>query len=334
MGSVNDTFLKVDCPSIDIAQPHDVHVNNPSDAVDYIMDKPLCTTAEENWKAQTYIPPEEYELIPWESRRRCDCDGAVIQFKRVRFSGDPFTCCLNGNSGDPNKTCPLIYTDSNNSACTGLVRDFCDQGFNIFLDPRCSNWCNGNDKVCLTKKIELCNNKSGLALQECKDFCKRNPGLCDLGINAYCKDPNNIEDKICACVNSVFTATKYNPLCQDIKCIVDGYSTASMINALGQGCSIIDCSVVYDISKVSGNVQLANIEVKQKCDNESAKTKETDMVLAKLQADDDGFIGLDLGVKSEENKLWWIIGIIGIVGFIGVALVLGYFGVQHFKKPI
>ena len=69
-----------------------------------------------------------------------------VNCRHNNFSGDQKTCCLTGESGDPKRTCNPSFTDFRftGEACKTSWMTQCT-GENIFSDPLCKMWREGND---------------------------------------------------------------------------------------------------------------------------------------------------------------------------------------------
>lgn len=315
MGNENTVFSK-DCDT-----PKFTRIpNNPDDKINVHKKTGICFSKKDDHLVSSFLPVGgEYKAVDYSERSRCDCDGTDLEYYRERFKGIPLTCCLTGESGSSTATCNPIYRNMNSSSCAPIMRDYCFIDNNIFVDPNCKQWCTLNPDECINKKIELCDNLNSFETNyQCRNFCIQNPGKCDTSMNLYCKKSQNIGKPECSCVNSLFKQYKYNPLCQDKECINSGYSTAPMINSLGDGCQIIDCSVAFNLEK-TGQVQFNDADIDQRCGKKESELEEEVEVfsnsketLAKITEEVDG--------SNEEKSSWWIwlIVIVVLLLFIGV----------------
>ncbi len=102
---------------------------------------------------------------------------------------------------------------------------------------------------------------------------KNGMGKCDTLMKTYCATAAGKTDPGCACINSPVAGTKYNPFCEDSKCITGGYPTQGMITSLGTGCNIVDCSTAITLIN-NGGVQLSDPTVTQRCGS-NATTEDT-----------------------------------------------------------
>lgn len=270
MGNTQDTILSKDCNELD--SYHKIYKNNPDDPIDQIIPIDVCESRTENkeGKGKKVLPSNEYHLVDYENRPRCTrCDGTKIQIKRVGYNGNPETCCvMNGMLDDKNITCHPDYRNGTSNKCIPKMQSFCSEDARMLFNESCINWCNHYPEKCLSRKSELCNNVDKISnFPECKQFCIENPGSCDSGMTHYCKLSTNISKPECSCINSFLDYYQYNPMCQDANCIKDGYGTSSMVNSLGEGCKIVDCSVVFDIEK-TGDVSFQDTTINQRCGKE------------------------------------------------------------------
>lgn len=60
-----------------------------------------------------------------------------------------------------------------------------------------SGWCPGSDN-CISFLTSYCQGDN-LKKDECKQFCRTNPGKCDHALLSYCSNPNNFTAGICGC---------------------------------------------------------------------------------------------------------------------------------------
>uniref|UniRef100_A0A6C0J9F1 Uncharacterized protein n=1 Tax=viral metagenome TaxID=1070528 RepID=A0A6C0J9F1_9ZZZZ len=320
MGNKN-TIFQADCPTPKVYKLP----NNPDDKINAIKTTSTCISEDYDYLTWQFLPPGgEYRAVDYSERPRCGCDGTKIVYYRESFKGKPLTCCLTGESGSTT-ACDPKYRNMDSSACAPIMRDYCFIDNNIFADSGCKQWCTLNPDECMNKKIDLCNNLNSFETNyQCRDFCIQNPGKCDTSMNLYCKKTQNIGKPECSCVNSLFKQYKYNPLCQDKECINAGYSTAPMINSLGDGCQIIDCSVAFNLEK-TGQVQFNDADIDQRCGkDESTLEEEVEIfsnskeTLAKIVED------LDENDEKEKSTWWiWLIVIIVLlllVGGIGIGI--------------
>lgn len=199
----------------------------------------------------------------------------------------------------------------------------------MLFNKSCLNWCNHYPEKCFTKKSELCNNPDKITnFPECKQFCLANPGACDVGMKQYCQLSTNINKPECSCINSVLGHYKYNPMCQDADCIKDGYGTTSMVNSLNEGCTIIDCSVVFDIEK-TGNINFQDTTINQRCGREDLENTDMGSIVDDTYSSDK-LIGDTPPPPVSENPSTtntWIYVTVGIVAgivIIGIVIFIVY----------
>jgi hypothetical protein len=269
MGIFEDTIFISDCDELD--SYHTKYINNPDDAIGNIIPISVCESKDEDGKAKKILPSDEYVVEDYFKRPRCaNCDGTTVHIKRVGYKADPEECCQrNGVSKNTNLTCHPDYRDGMSQSCIPKMQTFCNRDANMLFHGSCLTWCQQYPGKCYAKKSALCNSVDRITnYPKCKQFCIENPGLCDTGMRQYCKLSDNISKPECSCINSYLDYYRYNPLCQDAECIRDGYGTASMLNSLGEGCKIVDCSVVFDIEK-TGNVSFKDTTISQRCGKEA-----------------------------------------------------------------
>ena len=265
-----DSIFAKDCHQLDTY--HTKYTNNPDDVVGQAITLPVCENKNEygDGVSRKLLPSTEYTVVPYGERPRCtECDGTKVLIQRMSYKADPETCCRrNGVPNDPNLTCHPAYRNSMGEGCLPKMQTYCQKTANMLYDGACLNWCRAYPDKCISRQSELCNSLDKITnFKACKDFCIQNPGACDTGMTQYCKLTDNISKPECACINSYLDHYRYNPMCQDADCIRTGYGTASMKNSLGQGCEIIDCSVVFDLER-TGNVSFQDTTIQQRCGNE------------------------------------------------------------------
>lgn len=121
-------------------------------------------------------------------------------------------------------------------------------------------------------KQKLCNTPYSTLEKPYVDFCayfstlQENQGRFDVFMNEFCKDYPT--DSRCSCINSPIKkyGTTYNPLCVDLNCMKSGYATSSMLTANLNGCKIIDCTTVLDLT-ANKNININDFNITQNCGN-------------------------------------------------------------------
>jgi hypothetical protein len=249
--------------------------NDPNDPLDQV--KPIdgmCFPKghSEEW-LRSYIPSnDEYEFVECGGHcnycsldipKSTDCNpgcasidccaisGVKGCYKRIGYNADPEHCCIFDVNTIGDNTCDPKYKNPKN--CSQYLRDFCTNDL-PFRHPICKKWCGNGCKI---RKAEYCNEH--IFEPFCQEFCHKNNGLCDSGMEQYCKVFP--DEEICSCINS--KVQEYNPICVDRKCIDHGYQTISMMNARGQGCQIIDCK--SQINLENQKIDLHDIIIEQNC---------------------------------------------------------------------
>jgi hypothetical protein len=119
--------------------------------------------------------------------------------------------------------------------------------------------CNDHSSKCYQNRLYQCSTMTDLD-KNCVDFCSKNHGECDQGMIRYCLKPENKDRAVCKCINS--PAKKWNPRCMDTGCILDGYTTKSMME--GTCPDVIDCSIYNQINNEGGTMVFSD-DVQQRC---------------------------------------------------------------------
>lgn len=204
----------------------------------------------------------------------CSILGKRGTYKRKSYNADPKQCCLrnaeitsksNVMIGD--LTCDPKYRSPASPDCYPILREYCLNGTTLMTDHSgiCRTWCSNNQKECNSYKSKICNNIDNFnQIPECKTWCAENDGLCDTSGVDYCSKETNKEDDFCSCLNSDLVQYKFNPLCEDRKCIKNGYATQSMITSRGKGCEIIDCTTYLEMAN-KGKTDFKNVAIYQHC---------------------------------------------------------------------
>lgn len=277
------------------AKSPQVPINNPDDPINQeISIKDACAPAGSASGSMRHLIPKngEYEWAgegascnycsldaPKSVTCSSGCDGvnccSIIgvqgKYKRVSYKADPIDCCLNQTKTVGGKTCNPIYRNPKSDSCYNVIKNHCTQGDNIFKDTKvCQSWCSENLVECDIVKSLHCNKPGNTNKPECQKWCMQHQGKCDSSFVNFCNDPKNIKNPKCSCINSSLVHYKYNPLCSDRECIDHGYSTSSMQQSRGDGCSIVDCSTYFDV-KSNGNVKFTDLDLEQKCGNVSSE---------------------------------------------------------------
>ena len=332
MGIFDDTIFSIDCDQLD--SYHTKYKNNPDDAIGQVIPLDVCESKDEDGKSKKVLPSDEYKVLSYSQRPRCsECDGTKVLITRIGYNADSEKCCIqNGVSENPSLTCHPDYRDGMSETCIPKMQNFCSQGANMLFNSSCLNWCNHYPDKCLAKKSALCNSADKITkYPKCKQFCIENPGSCDSGMKQYCKLSTNISKPECSCINSFLDYYRYNPMCQDADCIKDGYGTSSMINSLGEGCKIVDCSVVFDIEK-TGNVSFQDTTINQRCGKEALEGEDIGSEiddtysLDKLIDTRNPVSSTPLLPKESNNTLLYV-----TIGIIVFAIILGILAWVVFK---
>ncbi len=204
-----------------------------------------------------------------------NCSGNYqVKYKRQMYSGDPLACCVSSGKEQviEGGTCDPQYTSASSLSCDPYMQSYCTAA-RILSDPSCQSWCSVNASRCATAKSNACDSPDAVANTEgCKEFCLKNPGMCDVGMTDYCKTTTGYTDPVCACIVSpVATKAKYNPLCIDTACISGGYATQSMVTSRGNGCQIIDCSTYLTLKDIK-TVNMSDTNLSQQCGTGASTT--------------------------------------------------------------
>lgn len=265
--------------------------NNPNDKIgEKKAIKNGCGTEQELLK---YIPQNgEYEWAGGEYDYENCCGNDQGYYKRKKYLADNNECCkiLNPTIGD--KTCDPEFRGPFADGCGTIMENYCINDTEqeahknkIFSQSSCSLWCsknNDNKEICNQRKGELCNDANNIEFPECKQWCLENPGKCDAGMSEYCKKPKNIHDPVCSCINSFIDFKDRdinNPRCVDKNCIVNGYSTAAMLNNKIE-CQNISCDVYYDMDE-NKRVNIHENFISQTC---GGKTTTPHSILHKIKS--------------------------------------------------
>ena len=214
------------------------------------------------------------------------------------YSGDQKTCCLTGESGDPNNTCNPSFTDFRytGEACKSSWMTQCT-GENIFSDPLCKMWRDGNEngkgKAVIARIVDYCKGKpedqncqnQRLAMPEaynqfmdiycvrdkldesiCQGWVVTQNGSLDSRILDYCKGKS--ADGICACINSEVNdlvktfGSRAQIHCIDDECTRTGYRTTGMLTQCPR---VVDCTVINAIEENEGQINLSDQVINQNC---------------------------------------------------------------------
>jgi len=200
----------------------------------------------------------------------CAIVGQKPTFSRTKFSADPLQCCLKSAVMIDDKTCDPMNRDGSAGNCKGIIKNYCN-GTNLLSDQYCIEWCNTNKDLCKGIMQTRCNDINSIKYDSaCRDFCLSNAGLCDTASRVYCS--NNNQDSYCSCFNSPANIYRENPACQDSNCIRNGYKTNDLITLSKNGCTVMDCSIYFDLNNI-GNFSFQNNNLAQTCGNKTSNTK-------------------------------------------------------------
>lgn len=199
----------------------------------------------------------------------CSIIGQKPTFFRTKYSADPIQCCLTSSVLIDGKTCDPMNRDGSMGNCKSIIKDYCT-GTNLTSDQNCIEWCNTNKDLCDGVMKTRCNDINSIKFDPvCKDFCLNNAGLCDTASRVYCA--NNNQDSYCSCFNSPANIYRENPACQDSNCIRNGYKTTDLINLSKNGCTVMDCSIYFNLNNI-GNFSFQNNNLSQTCGNKTSNS--------------------------------------------------------------
>lgn len=221
-----------------------------------------------------------------------------VNCRHNNFSGDQKTCCLTGESGDPKRTCNPSFTDFRftGEACKTSWMTQCT-GENIFSDPLCKMWREGNDngkgKAIIERIVDYCKGKPedenclaqrtampeaynqfmdiycvGDKLDEsiCQGWVVTQNGKLDSRILNYCE--GKPATGLCTCINSEVNAlvktfgSRAQVHCIDEDCVRSGYKTTGMLTDCP---SVVDCTVINAVKENTGQINLSNQVINQNC---------------------------------------------------------------------
>jgi hypothetical protein len=158
------------------------------------------------------------------------------------------------------------------STVNNLVNAYCT------TNPRnvlCARFPNLNDTI-MRQNITIPSNLQYPAAQE---WCRKNPGLCDIPASRYCSDnalsgSGATKDVFCSCLNS--PVSRYNPLCVDRTCLAGTNQIPRKSNGLGgyvtNNMTILPCPNIVDCNtqialEAAGRITTGNITLSQNCGN-------------------------------------------------------------------
>ena len=199
----------------------------------------------------------------------CAVIGKTGTYKRSQYLADPVQCCLKSAKMISDKTCDPKYRNPTSEACFAAIKSYCVQEDKLFNEDICKTWCAQNEQECFLYKQQMCNSEMN---NHCKDWCMQNHGYCDNSFKKYCSTISKEVDPSCSCIQSSLMQYQYNPLCEDRKCIDNGYQTSSMLSAFGEGCQIVDCGIYFDIT-AKENVIFDEPQIDQRCATEVQSNK-------------------------------------------------------------
>ena len=143
-------------------------------------------------------------------------------------------------------------------ACNPIMMKYCSRNPDIANSDICAEWYLENPTFKAQIAEMVCSNPANIEHSKCLDWCRQNPGKCDISAKDFCE--KHPEDPFCNCITS--PVTKYNPACVDAQCIGSGYTTASMKS---MSCpNIVDCSTQIEL-QTGGRTTTGNITAVQNC---------------------------------------------------------------------
>jgi hypothetical protein len=123
--------------------------------------------------------------------------------------------------------------------------------------------------------------ESNLQYPAAQEWCKMNPGKCDVSASRYCLNDTlsgsgATKDVFCSCLNS--PVTRYNPLCVDRTCLAgtNGENAAGIPGSVGgyvnNNMTILPCPDIVDCTtqialEAAGRITTGNVTLSQNCGN-------------------------------------------------------------------
>ncbi len=177
--------------------------------------------------------------------------------------------CWNNGYAKDNNSDESVWTNNVMGMFTG--KDFC-----MNLQPSQTNveqCCLGNktgfatcqkrycptSPACVPTLSYYCSQPSNVTTDVCQGFCAQdsNKPWCDNAMKAFCANPANAGNRLCACINSPVSA----PSCFDPNC-TGSYQTTDMI-AQAKVCPAFCGAIIQCITE--GNCNVHDIDIKAKC---------------------------------------------------------------------
>jgi hypothetical protein len=180
-----------------------------------------------------------------------DWYSSVKIFRTQDWADTVTDCCTKNKSKD--QCLGLPYgPNSAGKKCNPIMMKYCSRNPDNANSQICHEWYLENPTFRAQIAEMVCSNPANIEHPKCRDWCKQNPGKCDISAKEYCK--KHPKEQFCACMTS--PVTKYNPACVDSACISGGYVTASMKT---MPCpNIVDCSTQIEL-EAGGRASVGNV---------------------------------------------------------------------------
>lgn len=170
-----------------------------------------------------------------------------------------------------------------------------------------------NKDACAEVMSDWCSD--AIESSECKKYCVKNPGECDIISREYC-ELDDADETYCSCLlaelpsGEVKTTERYlAPRCYNAKCMRMGYQTKQMNEA--ECPDIINCEIQADMTN-NGITLRNNVELEQNCGDMGLSKKE------KLNESSGGFV-------------FWVILIVFII-LVAVSIIGYWFITRNVAK--
>lgn len=138
---------------------------------------------------------------------KCSTIGAKGHYKRTSYKANKIDCCKGlgavfGTIG--NVTCDPDYRYPTSAKCKDMIKDDCNEGYNIFSKDYCQQYCTEPQHVewCKNSKQSVCNSQTAIKNNDqCYDWCNENRELCSTGIRDYCTGTKLLKGNESICKN-------------------------------------------------------------------------------------------------------------------------------------
>ena len=219
------------------------------------------------WTSELIKCPDGYsangtKIFPW------GIDGYHLRKCIRQIPGNKLDCALGKYSASK---CPNYFA-KNQPESINYMNNYCS-GNRIVINDDCKEWKDVNLQAYTNKLARFCNSHidNVYKYQECKTYCKDNPGKCENVMHRYCS--LHKDDPLCGCINSPLNdlpvGSKGQPpaTCFDNTCISFGYKPDA--NARGvRRSNVNECGDFMDCSQninVSDKAFLDRVKISQNC---------------------------------------------------------------------